>query len=401
MSATALHGISVQGFRSLRRLGGDFYVSGEEEFALAGVELRPINVIVGANGSGKSNFLEVFAFLQAIRAGRLQRYVARAGGAGRILHFGRRKTPVMSIEIWFQTGREAWLDGYQIGLEATEDDGLAPSTEMVMMWDRKNSPAPYDDFAGPAPPTPGEAWVSVPLDAGGGVPSGYAGRAQKRVREHFRGWRRFQFHDTSSASPMRATCDVGDNRSLRQDGANLAAFVYRLRHTHPESYGLICSTVRLVAPFFDEFQIEPLALNAEKLQLEWRHRGSDAHFGASSLSDGTLRFMALSTLLLQPVELRPKAILIDEPELGLHPYAIGLLASMIRSASVDTQVIVATQSPILLDYFEPEEVLVAERKDEETKLRRLETAPLREWLEDYSLGQLWEKNELGGRPGSE
>ena len=157
----------------------------------------------------------------------------------------------------------------------------------------------------------------------------------------------------------------------------------------------------MVAPFFEDFQIEPLALNTETVQLEWRHRGSDQYFGASALSDGTLRFMALATLLLQPVELRPKVILIDEPELGLHPYAIELLASMIRSASNDTQVILATQSPILLDYFEPEDVLIAERKGEETKLRRLESEPLEEWLKDYSLGQLWEKNELGGRPGSE
>ena len=200
---------------------------------------------------------------------------------------------------------------------------------------------------------------------------------------------------------MKRTCSLNDNRYLREDASNMAAYLYRLARTHSASYRLIRRTVSLVAPFFEDFQIEPLALNTETVKLEWRHRGSDQYFGASALSDGTLRFIALATLLLQPVELRPKVILIDEPELGLHPFAIELLASMIRSASSDTQVILATQSPILLDYFEPEDVLVAERKGEETKLRRLKSEALGEWLKDYSLGQLWEKNELGGRPVSE
>ena len=91
----------------------------------------------------------------------------------------------------------------------------------------------------------------------------------------------------------------------------------------------------------------------------------------------------------------------DEPELGLHPYAITLLASLIRQASVDTQVILATQSPILLDHFEPEDVLVTERVNGGTKIARLNSEELKVWLEDYSLGQLWEKNELGGRPTKE
>ena len=153
-----------------------------------------------------------------------------------------------------------------------------------------------------------------------------------------------------------------------------------------------------VAPFFDDFRLEPLQLKPDDIKLEWRHKRSDQYFDASSLSDGTLRFIALATLFLQPEEFRPSVILVDEPELGLHPYAIEMLAALIRQASVTTQVIVSTQSSLLLDHFEPEDVLVANRVDDGTQITRLESPHLTKWLEDYSLGQLWEKNEFGGRP---
>ena len=157
----------------------------------------------------------------------------------------------------------------------------------------------------------------------------------------------------------------------------------------------------LVSPFFDDFVLKPQALNEDKIRLEWRHRGSDVYFDVSSFSDGTLRFIALATLLIQPAALRPSVILLDEPELGLHPYAITILASLVKQASVETQVILATQSPILLDHFEPEDVLVADRVDGATSFTRLESDKIRDWLSEYSLGQLWEKNEFGGRPASE
>lgn len=221
------------------------------------------------------------------------------------------------------------------------------------------------------------------------------------MRDHLNSWRLYHFHDTSSTSPMKKTADVNDNRYLRPDGSNLAAFLYYLREKHEASYSLIRRTVQRVAPFFDDFQLEPQKLNPDKIRLEWRHKGSDAYFNAPSLSDGTLRFIALATLFLQPESYRPSVILVDEPELGLHPYAITLLASLIKQASASTQVIISTQSPLLLDHFQPEDVLVADRVDGGTQFTRLDPAKLASWLEDYSLGQLWEKNELGGRPGIE
>jgi predicted ATPase len=218
------------------------------------------------------------------------------------------------------------------------------------------------------------------------------------VQHHLDRWRLYHFHDTSSSSPFKQACDVQDNRFLRSDGSNLAAFLYTLQTKYPASYNLIVSTVRQVAPFFAGFVLSPTVLNEEKIRLEWKHAGTDAYFGPSSLSDGTIRFIALATLFLQPIELRPSIILVDEPELGLHPFAITMLANLIRQTSIVTQVIVSTQSALLLDHFDPQEVLVADRINEGTEIRRLVTSDLDSWLEEYSLGQLWEKAELGGRP---
>ena len=200
---------------------------------------------------------------------------------------------------------------------------------------------------------------------------------------------------------MRKTAQVNDNQYLRPNGSNLPAFLYLLKEKYPDSYRLITGAIRRVAPYFEDFALEPDRLNEETIRLEWRHKGSDQYFGPSSLSDGTLRFIVLATLLLQPPELRPSVILVDEPELGLHPAAIEMLASLVRQASTSSQVVLSTQSSLLLDHFSPEQVLVAEREKGATNLRRLDPDRLQEWLVDYSLGQLWEKNELGGRPGGE
>ncbi len=360
--------ISVKGFKSID--------------SIEKLNLEAINVLIGPNGSGKSNFIGVFDFLRAIRDGHLQDYVARAGGADKVLHFGAKVTGTLQVRISFQDDENQ----YEIELQPTAADELVPQTETVYFWDKRKYPdRPYADGL---LKMGNEAGISAPASRG----------VVAYVRGHLDSWRPYHFHDTSAASLIKKTTDVHDNRFLRDDGSNLAGFLYFLRERHSDSYSLIRRTVQQVAPFFDDFQLEPQRLNPDKIRLEWSHRDSDDYFDASSLSDGTLRFMALTTLFLQPKDFRPSVILVDEPELGLHPYAIGLLASLIRQASVETQVIVSTQSPILLDYFQPEEVLVADRVNGRTELHRLESGALDEWLQEYSLGELWEKNELGGRP---
>ena len=336
------------------------------------VPLGPLNVLIGANGSGKSNFLDAFSFLQAYGLDRIDRHVKESGGADNILHFGSQYTDTAIVRIEFSDG-----DSYSLILYPTVSDELATVFEYPVR--------------------------RVKLSRSEGDRERERDREEEdwKTKKQLASWRQYHFHDTGFHSPIKEMSDLHDNRFLREDGSNLASFLYLLRERHKDSYRLIRNTIHQVAPFFDDLALEPVELNLDTIRLEWRHKNSGAYFDASSLSDGTLRFMALATLLLQPVEFRPEIVLLDEPELGLHPFAITILASMLRFASRETQIVLATQSPTLLDHFEPEDVLVAERVEGQTRLNRLDAEKLQVWLEEYSLGQLWEKNELGGRPARE
>lgn len=371
MAEPELDSISVTGFKSIKSIDK--------------LKLGAINVVIGPNGSGKSNFIGVFSFLNAIRTGRLQEYVIKAGGAEKVLHFGSKVTSEIHIDISFQGG----VNRYSITLAPTGADQLYPSSEIVYYWNKEKYPdKPYS-----------ESLASLGLEAGISDPN--SKKISGYVRDHLDQWRLYHVHDTSSNSPMKKTASVDDNRFLRPDGSNLAAFLYYLSKKHQASYNLIKSAIQRVTPFFDDFLLEPQKLNKNSIKLEWRHKKSDTYFDSSSLSDGTLRFIALATLFLQPESYRPSVILVDEPELGLHPYAIAMLAAMVKQASASTQVILSTQSSLLLDHFKPEDVLVANREEGSTQFTRLNSDKLQNWLKDYSLGQLWEKNELGGRPASE
>lgn len=346
--------ITIEGFRSIA--------------SVKNLELRPLNILIGANGSGKSNFLGALKLLGKLGSGipQFQDHIERAGGADRLLHFGAKNTRSMKFKVEFV---DDFLNFSAEVLYGAEDQ-LYPRSTVNLYPDYFKSPESKEQ-----PMSPPQPW-----------------------KERLLSWKRFHFLDTGDTSPIKKTANINDNRELRSDGENLAAFLFLLRGQHEQAYLLIENTVRQVAPFFDSFVLEPQANNEHMILLKWKHKGSDGYFDAHSISDGTLRFIAVATLLLQPKSLRPSLILLDEPELGLHPFAIHLLAAMLDQASADSQIIVATQSPILLDYFKPEDVLVAERVAGATEFHRLDGERLASWLEEYSLGQLWEKNEFGGQP---
>ncbi len=367
----SLKHLTLAGFKSIRQLA---------------VELGPLNVFIGPNGAGKSNFLSFFRMLNAVTDEKLQLFVGRQGGANSLLHYGRKRTPQLQAAMTFDI--DTGINSYNLTLIGVAPDDLLFADEEV-----KHQPK-----LGPERAT----------RLGGG-------HRESRLSEAIRGndltartvkwtvdrWRTYHFHDTSPDSAIKQKCQILDNRYLKADGANLAAFLHMLKGAYPAHYDQIRDTIRRVTPFFDDFVLEPDALNRNMISLAWREKGEESLFLAHHLSDGTLRFMALTTALNQPREHQnsPDLIVIDEPELGLHPYAITLLAAMIRAASQSTQVIVSTQSINLLDELaEPSNIVVVERSDRQSVFRRLDESALEGWLKEYSLGELWEKNVLGGRP---
>ena len=255
--------ITVEGFKSIA--------------SIEKLKLGPLTALIGPNGSGKSNFLGVFSFLNAIRQGRLQEYVLRGGGAERVLHFGSRVTNQIHVHISF----DGEVNQYEVSLEPDDEDRLFPLSESIYYWDKSRYPGPYSRGLG-----------RFGLEAG--ISRQFSRGIEAYVQRHLDSWRLYHFHDTGSDSPMKKTADVNDNRYLRSDGSNLAPFLYLLREKQPDSYNLILGAVRQAAPFLRDFRLEPQLLNPDKMRLEWIHEGSDAYFDASSLSDGTLRFIALA-----------------------------------------------------------------------------------------------------------
>lgn len=343
------------------------------------LRLGRLNVFIGGNGSGKSNLIGVFHFLNRVVAGDLQNYTGETGGADSVLHFGRKQSGSLLIELEFAQGDLA--NGYKFELRPTAEDRFIFSNETFFFHNRIYD-KPLSTYLGSGH---SEAHIRQSDE-----------RIAKYVRDDLDSYRIYHFHDTSSSAKVKQTGDLDDNRRLQTDAGNLAAFLYRLQQKHAGHFQNIEDTIRQIAPFFEGFRLEPSRLNPDKIRLEWREKGSETYFNAHALSDGTLRFMCLATLLLQPI--MPNVILLDEPELGLHPAAISLLADLLESAAQRTQILVATQSVTLVNQFTPESVWVVERDNRHSVFKHLDSADMSTWLDDYGLGELWEKNIIGGRP---
>ena len=352
------------------------------------LELKALNVLIGANGAGKSNLISFFRLLNYMMSGNLQGYVGLQGGADSLLHYGSKETTQMKAELLFNTNSGS--NRYKFQLTAAANDILI-FTDEAISFTAKNSihEAPLRSL--------GAGHKETALSQGDELGKSHA-KTAKVIRHLMESWRVYHFHDTSSEAKIKKQGYVEDNRYLRDDAGNLAAFLYAMKQTQPKYYGRIIQVLQQVAPFFGDFVLEPSRLNSQYITLNWKERDTvkDATFGPHQLSDGTLRMAALVTLLLQPQ--LPELIIVDEPELGLHPYALGVLASLLQSVSQKTQLLVSTQSAALLNYLEPQDVIVVDRENGQSVFRRLDEQSLVQWLEEYSLGELWDKNVFGGRP---
>lgn len=346
------------------------------------VDLGRINMLIGQNGAGKSNFISLFAFLERLVAGELAEYIVRKGGFNEFLNKGLEGINRLAVGFRFQT------------LE-----GVSPLDYYANL--RSKGSSYYISREGIS----SSVFNETKLD-GGLETTILSSRFTSLYHTHWaikalRTLRVYHFHDTSDNARVKLPQDIFNAHFLQSEAENLAPFLYNLQQNHPAAYGQIIEAVRLVYPLFADFFLRESPFAKGKMELLWREKGTEAPLHARQLSDGTLRFICLATLLLQPPELpdAPRTLVLDEPELGLHPFALHVLAELIHKAADHRQVIVATQSVGLLNYFTPEDLLIVERTpDGETTFARKTSEQLRDWLEDYSLGQLWESNLLGGRP---
>ena len=352
-----------------------------------GLEFGPLNVLIGANGSGKSNLVSFFKLMNELVGERLQEFIGRSGGADSVLHYGSKVSPEIAAELAIDTCEGPCI--YAIRLAYAATDSFAFTEERLEL--RSIESGKNLNWIGLFARGQRESRLKREADSDlTGIP--------QAILDHISRYRIYHFHDTSITAKVRQSGYIEANQGLYSDGGNLAAMLYLYRQTRPWIYDRIVRTVRKVMPMLDDFVLEPQRLNPRNILLNWKQRGSDYVFGPHQISDGSLRAMALITLCLQPAEDLPALIVVDEPELGLHPHAIAMIAGLIRSASLTSQVILTTQSTTLLDHFEPEEVIVVDSRDGRSLFRHLDVAGLKDWLEDYSIGHLWEKNVVGGGP---
>ena len=364
-----LDAITLKGFKTIQEMK-DF-------------KPRPLTVLIGPNGAGKSNFISFFRMMSWALSDpdHLQLYVSQQGGASTFLHDGPAKTREIETELTIKT--DAGENQYAFRLFYAAGDTLIFADERYR-FSRRDFPTParwQQTGAGHLAP---QLLVKDSQDETARV---VLNLLQKIVV--------YQFHNTSDTARIREKWYMDDNRWLKEDAANIAPFLLRLKEDDNRCYQRIVDTIQLILPFFADFVLEP---RHEHLLLNWRERNSDQVFSVSQASDGMLRVLSLVTLLLQPERDLPDVLILDEPELGLHPYAINIVGGLISAASTKVQVIVATQSTALVDCFEPEDIVIVEREGRGSTFRQLNAEALEEWLEDYSLSELWKKNILGGRP---
>ena len=361
-----IESVHIKGFRSL----ADVTLDG----------LGSPTMLLGQNGAGKSNLMCFFGMLRAMSRLQAGHFVLQEGGANDQLFAGSKQTSridaTVSVRTKFGSGE------FSFTLKHIGGDRLAIANEQI------NFDAHGLDAERYAPYNITESGFFL-VARSAGVPR------TKEAAEVIGDCWRYQFHDTSRDAPIKKRWNVEHNQRLLEHGGNLAPVLLRLRAHHPTNYELTRRHIRRVLPEFNDFQIDE---NYGKTILRWRGRSTDRTMGAHLTSDGSLRCFCLLTLLNLPDEMLPRIILLDEPELGLHPFATSLVSHMVKSLSQRRQVIVATQSPHFVDAFGLGDIVVLEMRDGRTETKRVNEEDFIQWLDDHSSGELWWRNLLGGYP---
>ncbi len=349
------------------------------------IELTKLNILIGQNGAGKSNFISLFKFLERLVNNQLSDYIFRAGGINNFLYNGYAQSDFFKIMI--KLGKST-IDSntYQFKINSNGED-FAFTNEMYGYW--------QENYSQP------KEYLIKSNGRESGLKSIAIEKAGSYVYKYLKDLKLNHFHDTSDNASFKIAQEIDDVYYFKNEAENLAPFLFYLKENDTHTYLKIVETTSLIYPKFNDFELKESPSAKGKIVLRWLEKGNENIFNVKQMSDGTLRFICLATLLLQPKDSDkvPSTIILDEPELGLHPFAIHVLAELIQKASLERQVNIATQSITLINYFKPEDLLIAERDGEgATVFKRKTTEELGEWIEDYSLGEIWESNLIGGRP---
>ena len=371
-NTTTLDAIRIKGFRSLADIEID--------------HLPAATVLIGANGSGKSNLIRFFEMLSwMLRARKLEEFTTYHGGADDQLFRGNSVTPRMEATLTLSTS--AGQNEYRFALAHAHPDRLMFVDE-AFRFTSASIPTERDWFVLGS----GHTEARLPET---GQSDGSGSMTARVITAMLRSCAVYQFHDTSTKSNFKKRWDSQDNAQLRSHGGNLAAVLLRLERDDIRRFEMICNHIGRVLPDFDRFELDE---SNGTVLLRWKAKSTDKTLGAHLTSDGSLRLFALVTLLNLPPHMLPDVVLLDEPELGLHPAAVGLIAGMVKQRSADRQIIAATQSPQFVDSFDLSQIVVLEIRDGRTECHRLTAQKYQRWIEEFSPGQLWERNLLGGRP---
>ena len=367
-----IESLHVKGFRSLPDLRLD--------------DIPNPMVLLGANGAGKSNVLLFFRLLKEMSQQRLSEFVQRQGGANDQAFGGRRTTPQVDAAIGIRTAKGD--SRFSFTLKFAHPDSFLVSGEVF----RFGAIHAHEEGQGTGLIVESSAPESrfFPIARSSDATEGQELAADLLGDSAF-----YQFHDTSDVSPLKTRWDAEDNHRLLEHGGNLAPILIHLRQNDIRRYELICRHIRRVLPEFDDFE---LGVDYGKTFLRWRAKSTGQTMGAHLTSDGSLRAFCLITLLNLPSELLPNVVLLDEPELGLHPFAVSLVSHMVEAMARERQVIVATQSPHFVDAFGVEEIVALAMREGKTEAKRFADADFSHWLEEHTTGQLWWMNLLGGYP---
>lgn len=361
---THLRRLKLEGFKSIKELD---------------LEMRPINILIGANGSGKSNFISLFTFLRYLSEGKLQAYIEKQGYASTFFHFGSKNTRKIVISI------EVGYNGYNVEFTHGEANDTLIFENEYCTYSASTRNWAIKGNLGESGLLPDSKATSIPV--------------REYTREYLQKCRVYHFHDTSSSAGFKQGQKISSSSYLYSNANNIAPFLLYLKENYFHSYQDIVSAIKTVAPFFHDFYLEARGEKGdESILLRWLHKDHDVPFSANQLSDGTARFVCLATLFLQPDTSRPNTIVLDEPELGLHPAALHVLAEIVKSVSKKSQVICSTQSVTFANQFEAEDFIVVNQDKGASLFKRLNTNDLKLWLEDYGIGDIWTKNIIGGRP---